>query len=344
MPLASTFRPARGLASPHLQTIYAALVRPTRTPPLVRQRLETPDGDFLDVDRLRVDPEAPHLLVLHGLEGSSRAGYVAATIRAAAARGWGVVALNFRSCSGEPNRQPRFYHSGETGDARFVLERLRAEVRGPWLGVGFSLGGNVLLRLLAETGAECPLRAAAAVSVPFDLHRCARALDRPGSGWMALYRHVFLRSLKRKAIAKARCHPGLLDAARIRAVRGIEAYDDAVTAPLHGWASAAAYYAACSSGPALSRIARPTLLISAEDDPLAPAAALPADVHDNGNLEVVRAAHGGHVGFVGGSLLRPRFWAEEQAVAFLAERLRGIGEPGSGATTDGGQSMFRSKP
>lgn len=323
MPLASTFRPARCLSSPHLQSIYASLVRPTRTPPLSRQRLETPDGDFLDLDRLVADPGAPHVLVLHGLEGSSKAGYVAATIRAAAARGWGAVALNFRSCSGEPNRRPRFYHSGETGDARFVLERLRAEVRGPWLGVGFSLGGNVLLRLLAETGAECPLTAAAAVSVPFDLHRCARALDRPGFGWAALYRGVFLRSLKRKAIEKARCHPGLLDEARIRAVRGIEAYDDAVTAPLHGWASAADYYAACSSGPALARIARPTLLISAEDDPIAPPSTLPADVVENAHLTVVRTARGGHVGFVEGSLLRPRFWAEERAVAFLAERLQG---------------------
>jgi predicted alpha/beta-fold hydrolase len=318
--LDSTFRPARGLASPHLQSIYASLLRPTRTPPLVRQRLETPDGDFLDLDRLMADPRAPHLLVLHGLEGSSRAGYVAATVRAAAARGWGAVALNFRSCSGELNRQPRFYHSGETGDASFVLDRLRAEVRGPWLGIGFSLGGNVLLRLLAESGAGCPLRAAAAVSVPFDLLRCARALDRPGSGWMALYRHVFLRSLKRKAIEKARCHPGLLDEARIRAVRGIEAYDDAVTAPLHGWASAVDYYAACSSGPALGRIARPTLLISAEDDPLAPASALPPDVDENPHLTVLRTARGGHVGFVQGSLLRPRFWAEERAVQFLGEQ------------------------
>ncbi len=328
MPLASSFRPARGLASPHLQSIYASLVRPTRTPPLARQRVETPDGDFLDLDRLIAEPTAPHLLVLHGLEGSSRAGYVAATVRAAAARGWGAVALNFRSCSGEPNRQPRFYHSGETGDARFVLERLRAEVRGPWLGVGFSLGGNVLLRLLAETGADCPLQAAAAVSVPFDLHRCARALDQPGVGWAALYRHVFLRSLKRKALAKARCHPGLLDEARIRAVRGIEAYDDAVTAPLHGWATAADYYAACSSGPALARIARPTLLISADDDPIAPPATLPADVGENPHLTVVRTAHGGHVGFVEGSLLRPRFWAEAQAVSFLAGRLEAADQAG----------------
>jgi len=315
------FRPARGLASPHAQTIFASYFRPRHTPPLVRQRLATPDGDFVDVDRLEADPGAPHLLVLHGLEGSSRAGYVAAILRGAAERGWGAAALNFRSCSGELNRAPRFYHSGETSDALHVLAQLRGQVRGPWGGVGFSLGGNVLLRLLAETGSAAPLAAAAAVSVPFDLQRCARALDAPGFGWMAIYRGVFLRSLKRKAIAKARCHPGVLDPARVRAARGIEAYDDAVTAPLHGWESAAAYYAACSSGPVLGDIRRPTLLVSADDDPLAPAGALPAGVEDNPALTVLRTAHGGHVGFVEGSLAHPRYWAEERALAFLDRHL-----------------------
>jgi len=269
------------------------------------------------------DPAAPHLLVLHGLEGSSRAGYVAAILRGAAARGWGAVALNFRACSGELNRRPRFYHSGETGDPLHVLARMREEIRGPWGGVGFSLGGNVLLRLLAETGGAAPLAAAAAVSVPFDLLRCARALDAPGDPWMALYRRVFLRSLKAKALAKAKAHPGAIDAARVRAARGIEAYDDALTAPLHGWPSAAAYYAACSSGPVLDRIRRPTLLLSAEDDPLVPADCLPGGALRNPALTVVRTRHGGHVGFVAGSIARPRFWAEARVLAFLDERLGG---------------------
>ncbi len=320
-PRSISFSPARGLASPHAQTIFASFFRPKQTPPLVRQRILTPDGDFLDLDRLMADRHAPHLLVLHGLEGSSKAGYVAAILRGAAARGWGAVALNFRSCSGELNRQPRFYHSGETGDALHVLAQLREEIPGPWAGVGFSLGGNVLLRLLAETGPESPLVAGAAVSVPFDLHRCARALDAPGSGMMAIYRRVFLRSLKAKAIAKARCHPGALDVQRIAAARGIEAYDDAVTAPLHGWSSAAAYYAACSSAPVLGRIARPTLLLSAIDDPLVPPASLPAEAFENPQLTVVRTARGGHVGFVEGSITRPRYWAEERVIDFLAPHL-----------------------
>lgn len=316
------FRPARGLSSPHAQTIFASLARPLRVPPLRRERWELPDGDFLDVDVVDAPPHAgnraPWLLVLHGLEGSSRAGYVASMLRGAHERGWGALALNFRSCGGEPNRLPRFYHSGETGDVREAIARLRERTGGPILGVGFSLGGNVLLRLLEEDGDGASLHAAAAVSVPFDLAACARALDE-GGGPVSIYRAVFLRSLRRKALAKARCHPGALDPAAVRAARGIVAFDDAVTAPLHGFASAGAYYRACSSGPALDEIRRPTLCVSGADDPLVPAGCLPRPSSPLVNLEVT--ASGGHVGFVAGSIARPRFWAEERALAFLERQI-----------------------
>lgn len=318
------FVPAFGLGSAHAQTIFASFFRPSDTPPMRRERWELPDGDFLDVDRLDAPPSAPHLLLLHGLEGSSKAGYIAAILRGAAAQGWGAVALNFRSCSGELNRLPRFYHSGETGDALYALERLRAETSGPWFGVGFSLGGNVLLRLMAETGENAPLDAAAAVSVPFDLLRCARALDQ-GKGFTAIYRRVFLRSLKEKALEKERCHPGALDARAVREADGIEAYDDAVTAKLHGFGTAAAYYQACSSGPALTRIRKPTLILSAADDPLVPLESLPVEARENPALSIVIAPAGGHVGFVSGSVVRPRFWAEDQVLGFLAGlNVRGV--------------------
>ncbi len=312
------FVPARGLASPHAQTIFAAIRRPSRRPPVIRERWETPDGDFLDVDWLPAPRAAPHLLVLHGLEGSSEAGYVAAMLRGARARGYGALALNFRSCSGEPNRLPRAYHSGETGDVAFVVDRLRARVTGPLLAAGFSLGGNVLLRLLAEQGRSSPLAAAAAVSVPFDLLACARALD-AGTGVGALYRRRFLRTLKGKALGKARRH-GVLDPGRIRAADGLEAYDDAVTAPLHGFSSAADYYRSCSSGPVLGAIRVPTLLLSSADDPLAPASTLPASAAEHPSLHVHVTERGGHVGFVAGSAVAPRFWGEEVALSFLASR------------------------
>ncbi|MBX5483878.1 MAG: alpha/beta fold hydrolase [Myxococcaceae bacterium] len=311
------FVPMAGVGGHHAQTIVAALVRRPTPPPGHRERWETPDGDFLDVDWLPADRRAPHLVVLHGLEGSSRAGYVLETLRGAARRRFGAVALNFRSCSGEPNRFVRAYNSGDTTDVRFAIARMRdAGVTGPIFGVGFSLGASVLLNLLAQTGTGCPLAGGVAISTPFDLSSCATAMDQ-ARGLTALYRRLFLRSLKRKALAQCARLPHALDPSKIRRAKGIRAFDDAVTAPLFGFLDAEAYYRACSAGPKLREIRRPTLLLSAEDDPLAPAAALPDDVLDNPWLSVVRTARGGHVGFLSGVPLRPRFWAEEQALAFI---------------------------
>lgn len=303
------FRPARFLSSPHAQTVAAALLRRPKSPKVRRERWDTPDGDFVDVDVL--DGAGPQVLVLHGLEGSSRAGYVVECLRLAAARGWGAVALNFRGCSGEPNRKPRSYCSGDYDDALFVLGRMKA----PRLAVGFSLGGNVLLKLLAERHAEAGVAAACAISVPFDLHACARALDGPGL-MMRFYQLRFLRTLRAKALAAAARHPGALDVRRIRASRGIIGFDDAVTAPLYGLGSAAEYYAWASSGPRLGAIRSPTLLITSADDPLAPASLMPAV--ENPALTRLVTAQGGHCGFVaeGG-----RFWAEEEAFKFLAARV-----------------------
>lgn len=314
------FQPALGLASPHAQTLVGVMLRAGAPLPLERERWELADGDFVDVDWLPAPPSAPHVLVLHGLEGSSRSGYVAVVMRLARERGWGAAALNFRSCSGEPNRLLRSYHSGETEDARYALERLQERVQGPLFGVGFSLGGNVMVKLLAELGEGSPLRAGAAVSVPYDLARCAEALDR-NTGLGAVYRWVFLRSLKAKTRAKAERHPGQLDLERLRRVRGIVDFDDAVTAQLHGFGSAAEYYRRSSSGPLIGRIRRPTLLVTAVDDPMVPGGSIPEDAEKNPYLSWLVTQHGGHVGFLAGSLLRPRFWAEEQVIAFFAGQL-----------------------
>ncbi|MGQ0507130.1 MAG: hydrolase [Myxococcaceae bacterium] len=315
-PPVSPFHPAPGLTHPHAQTVFATLVRKGARPPLRRERWETPDGDFLDVDLLEKNPTAPTVIVLHGLEGSSEAGYVVEILRGAAARNWNACALNFRGCSGEPNRLPISYHSGAVDDPRWVLQQLRDRARGSLYAVGFSLGGNVLLKLLADTGDSSLLTRAAAISVPFDLARCAQHLDRPGDFWTGIYRRRFLRTLKAKALANARRHPGPIRVDRVRAAQSLWEFDDAVTAPLHGFASAKDYYAKSSSGPMLDRIRRPTLLISAKDDPFTPFPIPPA-AESNPLLSVLNPPHGGHVGFVGGTLLRPRYWAEEQALSFL---------------------------
>ncbi len=313
------FRPAVGLQSPHAQTCFAALFRSRRAPPVRRERWETPDADFVDVDILPAAPAAPHLLVLHGLEGSAEASYVAEVLRLANRMGWGAFALNFRSCSGEPNRLPRSYHSGETGDALNAIERIRGRVKGPLFGLGFSLGGNVLLVLMAKAGAQAPLDAVAAISVPYDLQKSARALD-ASSGFGRIYCRYFLRLLKRKAIGKLKRHPGALDAARIQAAHGIESFDEAVTAPVHGFTSAAQYYQQSSSGPLIARIQRPTLLISSADDPFVPLPP-PADAIANPWVTALLTERGGHVGFVSGTIWRPRYWAEKQALHFLLRQL-----------------------
>ncbi|WP_164002887.1 hydrolase [Pyxidicoccus caerfyrddinensis] len=315
------FVPALGLANEHAQTIYASLVRPTHAPTARRERRELPDGDFVDVDTFDGPRGAPHVVTLHGLEGSSRAGYITAILRGAAERGWGATALNFRSCSGEPNRLARSYHSGDIHDALLVLNEVRARVTGPLFAVGFSLGANVLCRLLEEQGENAPVDAAASISAPYDLDACCRKLDGPGP-FHRLYRERFLRTLKGKAREKLRRFPGAFDRRALEAARSIRAFDDAVTAPLHGFRDATHYYAEASSGPRLHAIRRPTLLLSAADDPMLEAPVIPASASDNPLLSVVLTEHGGHVGFVAGRAHRPHFWAEAQVLEFFAARVR----------------------
>ncbi|MBZ4418343.1 hydrolase [Myxococcus sp. RHSTA-1-4] len=315
------FVPASGLANEHAQTIYASLVRPTHAPMVRRERRELPDGDFVDLDTFDGPRGAPHVVALHGLEGSSRAGYVTAILRGAAERGWGATALNFRSCSGEPNRMVRLYHSGDTGDALLVLRELRARVTGPLFAVGFSLGANVLCRLLEDQGEAAPVDAAASVSAPYDLDACCRRID-GSSPFALLYRERFLRSLKKKAREKLRRFPDAFDRRAMEAARTLRAFDTAVTAALHGFRDAEHYYAEAASGPRLGDIRKPTLLLSAADDPMLEDPVIPRSATDNPRLNVVLTERGGHVGFVGGHLHRPHFWAEHQVLEFFGTLAR----------------------
>ena len=314
----STFQPAVGLSSAHAQTVFAAAFGSIEGPALRRERWDTPDGDFVDLDLLDADASAPHVLVFHGLEGSSRSRYVPALFQQVASAGWGGMVLNYRSCSGVPNRLARSYHAGDTADARWAVERLRERTRGPLFAVGFSLGANVLALLLAEWGERAPLCAAALVSAPFDLAACAAQLDGPGF-WPAVYRRWYLHTLLAKARAKAARFPSQVDLRRLNGVRTIRDFDEVYTAPIHGFAGVADYYGRSSCGPALARIRTPALLLSAEDDPISPPRP-PADAVDNPHLECVLTRGGGHVGFVAGSALRPRYWAEERVVRYFERR------------------------
>jgi uncharacterized protein len=318
------FEAPRWLRGAHVQTIAGRLLRPAHGYRWVRERIETPDGDFVDLDW---GPEAgrgaPTVVVLHGLEGSARRRYVQTTFAELLGRGLRPVGLNFRSCSGEPNRTTRLYHSGETDDLRRVVSHIRSRGGGPIGAVGFSLGGNVLLKYLGEESERSVIQAAAAVSVPFDLAAGCAALEATFLG-RRLYAPYFLRKLRAKTRRKARQLEGRCEVERALRARTLREFDEAATAPLHGFRDAADYYAQCSSARFIEAIRVPTLLLQAEDDPFLPAAHLPR-VAAAGNAWVtpVFVRTGGHVGFIGGSLLRPRFWAEEEAARFLGGALPG---------------------
>jgi predicted alpha/beta-fold hydrolase len=269
-------------------------------------------------------------LFLHGLEGSIRSHYVAGFFAEAMRRHWAADLLIFRGCGAEPNRAPRFYHSGETTDLAFVLDRvIEQHPDSPIVLAGVSLGGNVLLKFLGERGTRFPpqIRAAAAISVPFDLERGARFIS---SGFSRVYDRHFLRTLRRKALAKLERYPKLFDADQLRRARSIYDFDDAVTAPVHGFASAHDYYSRSSSLVWLEQVKLSTLLLSAIDDPFLPSEVLDevrAIAARNPALTLEFTEGGGHVGFVAGRWpWRPSYYAEWRVCEFLSAALEHRGQ------------------
>jgi predicted alpha/beta-fold hydrolase len=322
---APAYHPPWWYRSRHLQTLWGPLLRRFRRPPLRRERVHTPDGDFLDLDwRAEGPPGAPLVVILHGLEGSSGSHYVSGLLREMVALGLDGVVLNFRSCSGELNRAARLYHSGDTADLEWLLARLIAREPERRLGlVGVSLGGNVALKWLGELGegAAAQVVAAVAISTPFDLAACTQVLDRGVS--RALYTADFLRSMKAKVRAKAALFNGQVDVPAVGRARTFTEYDRLVTARLYGFLDERDYWTQCSSARYLSGIRRPALLINAVNDPFVPASTLPQEVVlDSPWLHALFPPQGGHAGFLEGPFGR-RSWAERHALAFLARHLLG---------------------
>jgi uncharacterized protein len=318
------YSPAWWIPGGHLQTLWGKLFRRQPPAPTVLERWDTPDGDFVELHRLPAEPGAPRVLFLHGLEGTVRSHYAQGLLNEAARRGWGADLLIFRSCGSEMNRARRFYHSGETTDTAFVLERISREFpTSPLAAAGVSLGGNVLLKFLGERGSDLPpqLKAAAAISVPFDLSRSSQRINR---GLSRLYQRFFMDSLRRKAREKAVRFPDLAPASRIAGLRTLEDFDNLITGPLHGFRNAQDYYERSSSLPWLGRIRLSTLLLNAVDDPM-----LPPEVLDevrevarqNPALHLEFVGHGGHAGFIAGSVpWRPFYYAEYRVGEFFAEQ------------------------
>ncbi|MCO5207343.1 MAG: alpha/beta fold hydrolase [Anaerolineae bacterium] len=324
------FRPMRGLSNPHAQTIAAYYLRSEKGVAFRRERMETPDGDFVLLDYADVPGHtwrdlgtaAPIALLLHGLEGHARRGYICETVKHLAQHGIRSVGLNFRSCGGEMNRLGRSYHIGFTDDVTLVLDRLHARYPAVAFGVvGFSLGGNVLLKYLGEQGERASGRIAAAVAVsnPFDI---AAGIDVFSNGSGRRYAQRFLKELRAKALAKADLIGAVVDLEQVAAAQTVTAFDDACTAPLWGFENARDYYDRSSCIRYLPAIRVPTLLLRALDDPLM-ALDVPFQlVHDQPWLVPGFTTRGGHLGFVAGSVpWRGAFWAERQAARFLAALL-----------------------
>ena len=327
-----TFTPAWFLRNPHAQTIWGRMVRRRQLVKFRRETLTTPDGDELVLDHLdaAVRNERFRFILLHGLEGSANSVYMQGLLSTIARHGLAATAINFRSCARDPrrvgralpNRRPRFYHSGETGDFDFVVRTLRArdpEVR--LLGIGASLGGNVLLKWLGEHPGQTDIAAVATMSVPYDLGASGKLLE---NGFIRrIYVNRFLATLKKKSRWLVASFPEMRDRVDLKAVMRAKTFrdlDDSATAPIHGFRDADDYYARASSIHFLSSITTPTLCISAEDDPFLPAEVLEkARALASPSVEFRITASGGHTGFIAGALpWRCEYWAEELMVHWLA--------------------------
>lgn len=311
----SAFRPAWWLPGPHLQTLYPSLFRRRRTPRLTRERLELPDGDFLDLEWTDRTTGSV-VLILHGLEGSLESHYTGGMLGALSSEGYNACLMYLRGCSGEPNRQPHSYHSGKTEDLEFVVRTIQESLPGrPLAVVGFSLGGNILLKWLGEQGASAGITTAVAISVPFDLKQAALRLEH---GISRIYQRHLVKKLHSSARRKARLHKLPWPPERLHELRTFHSFDNEITAPLNGFRDVDDYYARASSKQFLRSIQVPTLLIQARDDPFLPATALPQndDLSPAVTLELSR--RGGHVGFVSGSNpMRPQYWLEQRVIQHL---------------------------
>ena len=304
----------------HLQTIYPYLALRATPPVYKRERIETPDGDFVDFDWVDATRDAPTVVLFHGLEGCSRSHYARVLMRAVAATGWRGVVAHFRGCSGEPNRLQRAYHSGDAGEIDWMLRLVASRTGNTVFAVGVSLGGNALLKWLARErhDASSVIAAATAISAPLDLMVAGHRL---GSGFNRVYGLHFLRSLKPKALEKLTRYPDATRTRRVRTAYTLRTFDDAFTAPVHGYRDVVDYWTRASSISELGDIVVPTLIVHARNDPFLPGRYLPNAARNNKKVEFEFTEQGGHVGFVSGAFPGNLSWLPQRVLGFLGEHL-----------------------
>lgn len=327
--MSEAFRPHPLLRGAHAQTLYPFCVRSRRPPPWERERLELPDGDYVDLCHLG-SGDGPRICLFHGLEGCVDSHYIGGLARALVACGLRVTFMHFRGCSGTPNRLPRAYHSGDTGDIAHLARTLCEREPGTTLAaVGFSLGANAMLKYLAQQGHDGAFAATVAVSPPMHLAVAARRID---TGFSRLYQRYLLGRMKRSTRARAGRLDGLpVDLARMERSRNFRAFDDCVTAPLHGFRDVDDYYSRSSAAAWLVRIETPTLLLHARDDPFLGPDGLPITAGVPGQVRFEISARGGHVGFIGMDRRGlPVRWLELRIPEWLVERLQDSGREPDG--------------
>ncbi len=308
------FKSAWWLRSPHLQTLWPVFFKKRHKLDLKDEQVELDDGDFIDLCWSKSLSDKI-VLVLHGLEGDINSHYINGIIYRLEQSGCRPVLMHFRGCSGRINRLARAYHSGETGDLAYIVEHIK-KVTGdyPYAAVGFSLGGNVLLKWLGETGKKNPLQKAVAVSVPFRLQDAAKRLEQ---GLSKIYREHLLVSLRKTYSEKFKIIKSPIDV-DVDQLKSFWDYDDKVTAPLHGFSGAQDYYDKCSSRQFLKSISVPTRIIHSSDDPFMFKSTIPGKDELSANIDFLLTEHGGHVGFVSGSISsRPNYWCEDKIVEFI---------------------------
>ena len=314
--VASRFEPAWWLPGGNLQTLWPYYFRRKTQVDLTRERLELPDGDFADLC-LTANAGSPIVAVFHGLEGCVDSHYVKPLLAAVEKRGWLGVFMHFRGCSGEHNRLDRSYHSGETGDIGFLIDHLQKRFPGaPIAALGYSLGGNALLKYLGEADRRGQVHAAAAVSVPYVLAEGARRLSK---GISRVYQRRLLGLLKRKFTDKFSGRDSPLDISEVPNLNDFFSFDDKITAPLHGFAGVDDYYTRSSSRQYLQTVNIPSLLIHARDDPFMTEDVIPAEDELSGYVQLELAQTGGHIGFVSGKVPGyPVYWLEQRIIEYLA--------------------------
>ena len=320
------FQPAFGLGNRHLQTLYSSFFRKSINLDFTIEKFELSDGDFVNCywfDKPVEDSKKPIVILFHGLAGSYKSPYIQGTMKKLSQNGFASVLMHFRGCCGEQNRLPRAYHSGDTGDSSEWIQHLKKNFKSSKLfGIGYSLGGNMLLKLVGESGEDSLLDAAISISAPLQLDICADKMDK---GFSKIYQKHLVKNLNIPLDKKYDKHnmESLLKFKRteIKNLKTFWQFDDTYTAPIHGFKSAQDYYTKSSSKQFLKDIRIPTLIIHSWDDPFMTPKVLPEkhELSDSITLEV--SFKGGHVGFIGGNLFKPSYWLEDRIIAFFKTKI-----------------------